>query len=396
VTIFIDERFFSASPIEFSEPNIEVVCVSDTDGAQRPRVSARQLLKKAALAVAAWQHWRLPRLGCHGSVDMFVDAYAPLFGPYVEAVSRRIGTRRFGTLIGVEALGLIVAYHIREAMPEPQPSLIYFNLELLQHEEQSVVGLHNLKHAEILASRRCALTVIADEHRGRVFREANGIPEDRVRYLPVGTSGEPVHVHNDYWHRRFPIPRDCRVILYAGNIQQPWAMTREVIESVTSWPANCVLVLHTWREKAMEDPYLQSALRGADARRVFVSTQPVPPGEVPAIIAAADIGLAFYRAHDANFSEIGASSNKLAQYARAGLPVIANRLPSIERVFARYGNGVAVDDPSAIGQALQRILAAYDRFRSAAFGSYDVLYNAERQIEPLYPLLIGGSGTETV
>lgn len=391
VTIFIDEPSEAAAPIEFADCGIEVVSIPNPCAPPSAGGVARirRLLKKGFLAVAAWQRWHLPQMGCLGSLNLFLDAYTPLLGAYLEEVRRRIGTRRFAMLIGIEALGLITACHIRDKLGAPGARVIYYNLELILHTRGSAIGVHILKHAEILASHLCDLTVLPDEHRGRVFQEANRIPEDRVRYLPVGTGGEAIRTRTEYWRARFPISADARIVLCAGNIQQPWTMTREIVESISSWPADCVLVLHTWRENALEDPYLQDVACRADARRVFFSTRPVPPDQVPVLLAAADVGLAFYVPQDANFQEVGASSNKLAQYARVGLPVIANHQPSIERVLSHYGSGVAVADTAEIGDALVRIFDHYEDFRQGAFASYHGLYDIASHLHALYPFLVG-------
>src|SRR5207253_8573845 len=51
---------------------------------------------------------------------------------------------------------------------------------------------------------------------------------------------------------------------------------------------------------------------------------------------------------------------------RAGLPVIVNRAASIASDVESSGIGVAVDDASGIGAALEQVFAEYDAYSSRA------------------------------
>jgi glycosyltransferase involved in cell wall biosynthesis len=391
VLVFIDKASYDAAPIAFDDASIELIIVPKPEPAcssEHVAVKAIQLLKKMILAMFAWQRWQLPSLGCHGSLKTFLDAYTRLFGNYFQVVKRHLAGHRFIALIGVEPLGLIAACHIKEILGEQRLRAIYYNLELLQHTRGAAAGMHILKHMEIICTGKSAITIIPDEQRGRVFQSANNIPAEQIKCLPVGTCGDPVLAKGDYWRNRFPIPDGSSIVLYAGNIQQPWSMTREIVASVPAWPEGCVLVLHTWKENAMQAPYLQEIKRLADKKRVFISSQPVPASMVPELLASADIGLAFYRPIDANFQETGSSSNKLAQYARVGLPVIANDLPSLRRIFECFGNGICVSDPSDLGRAIASILARYEEFRSSAFRSYREHYDLSVHLKKVVQYIV--------
>jgi glycosyltransferase involved in cell wall biosynthesis len=121
----------------------------------------------------------------------------------------------------------------------------------------------------------------------------------------------------------------------------------------------------------------------ANPERVFFSNSMLSQAELEAVMSSAHVGLAFYLPLDENFTEIGASSNKLAQYARAGLPVIASNFPSIARVFEGFHSGVCVDQPGEIGAALKAILGEYDSYRRGAFESYEKNYRFYAQFKPL-------------
>jgi glycosyltransferase involved in cell wall biosynthesis len=114
----------------------------------------------------------------------------------------------------------------------------------------------------------------------------------------------------------------------------------------------------------------------------------VPIDEVPAAIAAADIGLAPTRRSP--FTDYSLST-KVFEYAAMARPVIASRLPMVERTFAddvvMYEPGDADDLAAAIrrvvddGRAREaRIAAALERVRGLSWevGSVDYVALVER------------------
>jgi len=253
---------------------------------------------------------------------------------------------------------------------------------------------HLLKDAEIICSRRCNFTVIPDENRGKVFAKANGIEEAKIKYLPISTSGDAIVRKSRYFRDLFNIPNDKKIVLYAGNIIE-WAMCREIVESVDKWCSDFVLVLHTWRTDIASSRYYQELVSIAIPNRVYFSTEPVAYEKLPEVLSSADVGLLFYKAIDENFTEIGSSSNKLAQYVQVGLPVIASDFPSIRRIFDKYGNGICVEHPHHIGDALEAIFEDYDKFRQGAFNSYMSHYNFSEAFKPILSELKDMSATKT-
>jgi glycosyltransferase involved in cell wall biosynthesis len=381
VDLFIAEGAYAESPAQFDSERIHLLVVPEGQ-APRTRNRLAGLPRKLKLLGFALQHWLLPGLGLHGSLGEFADVYRKTRWPFVQGIGDCFRNRRYQAVIAVEVPGLIAATLAVDEW-RPQTPLIYYNMELLQHARGVRPGMHILKHFEIICARRCIFTVIADEHRGRVFSRANGIPQSRLRYLPVSTEGDPITKRGTRFHEQFRLPPETVVVLYAGNVYRPWALAEEIAQSVRDWPEGCVLVMHTWRLDAADVERFQRIRAASDPARVFFSTQPVSPEEVPRLLSSAHVGLAFYRALDENFTESGCSSNKLAQYARAGLPVVASNFPSIERVLRRFHSGLCVAHPRGIGGALSSILADYDQFRRGAFRSYQEQYRFSSKFKPI-------------
>jgi glycosyltransferase involved in cell wall biosynthesis len=109
----------------------------------------------------------------------------------------------------------------------------------------------------------------------------------------------------------------------------------------------------------VEPAYREELLRLARAEGVEERVEfaaPVPPGEVVATLAEADVGLALFQ--PTCLSHRLVLPNKLFEYVLAGLPVVGSDLPMIARFVEEHGVGAAVDpgDADAIARALEETL----------------------------------------
>lgn len=417
VEIFVDADKFHNTPIDFSESNINVVVVNLERGQDlhhfpiinlkaflRSRLrhgmtfellrKLNRLLIRLRKMVAQIQYLLLRSIKKDYGVHDFISAYGADWSQYLEILTQKVAQEDYLALIGVETEGLLASYYALDIAGAQRTHLIYYNLELLQHNRYMKLKKHFLKDCEIICSRKCDLVIIPDENRGKIFARVNGVEEAKIRYLPVSTSGDPILTKSRYFRDLFGIPDDKKIVLYAGNIIE-WAMCHEIVESVDRWCSDFILVMHTWRRDIKSSSYYQELVDIADCSRVYFSTQPVPYERLPAVLSSADVGLLFYKPIDANFMETGSSSNKLAQYVQVGLPVISNDLPSIRRIFNTYGNGICVEHPNQIADALEAIFRDYDKFRKDAFNSYRSHYDFSEAFKPILSELKEMSASKT-
>jgi glycosyltransferase involved in cell wall biosynthesis len=224
-------------------------------------------------------------------------------------------------------------------------------------------------------SRQSAFIIIQDEQRARLMAEDNGIEMDRFVYVPnspVGPSGRRRYA---YWHRRFNLPPDKRIVLHAGSIDA-WTGIEDIVASMASWPKDCVLVVHT-RGDEQSSTTVERLRKLAPPDRVLFSLTPVPRQEYIGLIDDADIGIVFYVPIDGstytqeNIRTIGLSSGKIAYYLRAGLPVVVNRASSIGEVIDHEGCGVSVEDGHGVADAITGILGNYETFSRQARRLFD-------------------------
>jgi hypothetical protein len=274
----------------------------------------------------------------------------------------------------VDPDGLVLAQSLARGAP-----IGYYSLELLLSYELSTPADEHLKARERELSRQAAFVVVQDEERGRLLADDNHLAWERLVLVPNAPPGPARRRPSGYWHARLGLAPECRIVVHSGSLGG-WTGIEDIVESATSWPRHWVLVIHT-RYAAEGSAYVDGLRARADPNRVFFSLRPVPRLDYDELIDGADVGLAFYVATgDSSFTQrnvqtIGLSSGKLAYYLRAGLPVVINRAASIAGLVESSGCGMAVDDASGIGPALDRIAGGFDEYSAAACAFFDTHLN---------------------
>lgn len=387
VDIFIDRETLCKSPVQFEEADIRVVPIvplAQESAADRP-VRNPLWLRVRHRAGALWQRLAGPLTGrlCRtpwwervgllmalrttGGAERVMSRHVPALFRFCQALRQR-ATGDYRYLIGVEPQGLVAARYCGGTVP----GLIYFNMELLQAQSCRTPAARCLKALEIDCLRRSSgPVVLQNRQRAGVFlREHPFCSPARVRLLPVAALGPPHRARSAFFREMFSIPAEKKIVLYAGNFAR-WAMCAEMARAVSDWDEEYVLVIHTWRPGVAADPYFQEVQRQAPAGRVFFSLQALDPAQLDAALSSADAGLLFYRPIDENFTAIEFSSNKLAQYMKAGLPVVCSDFPGLVELVEGNRCGACVAHPQDAGAALRTIFSDYEAYRRNVFACYE-------------------------
>ena len=203
--------------------------------------------------------------------------------------------------------------------------------------------------------RFCTAVVVVNESIGEWYRAHH--PSARVvvvRNVPYRTS-HPVE-RTDAFRSLLSIPDADLVFLYQGSIHRGRA-AEMLLDVFVDMPTDRHMVFMGYGD-------LEPTIRAASTQRSnihFVAA--VPPGEVLAMTASADVGICLIE--NVCVSYHLSLPNKLMEYTSAGIPTIASAFPEMSRFITDTGAGWTVEvEPGAVA-ALIRSLDA-DAIAAAA------------------------------
>jgi hypothetical protein len=361
VDIFTYNTFLG--DIEFDEPRIQIYEIAFRD----KRHCATCVLSKLRRAV----YWKirafLRLLPWKIQVNNREKSIEGVIYSFVKSCGSIMGATTYRCFIGVEPFGMMAAYQLGLSKDTP---FIYYNMELHLDSDSRTVEEIVIKKVEKKLNKYAAFTISQDNERSRLIAEENEIQESSVIPVPAGAEGEPFRGKTSFLRERLGLAEDKRIIVYAGFITD-WAMCVEIAKNAQSWPEKWVMVFHT---HGYNDASYIKKVRSFECSNVRFSMSPVPYDELSALLASADIGIALYRDLGANFTLIRSASGKLAHYLKSGLPVVVNSYPDISQVVDKYHCGIAIDSPSQLREAIDKILRNYERMRFGAYLCYEENY----------------------
>jgi glycosyltransferase involved in cell wall biosynthesis len=325
---------------------------------------------------------RITKLGAVSAVAKRCWGVARKWTPFLPTLIQvwRLHRRNpYRCVIGVDPAGLLQGNYLASIIRVP---LVYYSLELLPSHEIRNPVLKRLKKREISLSRKAQFVIIQDEERARLLAQDNQIPMEKFALVPNSPLGRSGRRPSHYWHQRFGLSSDQRVVLHAGSIA-PWTGIEQIVQSVGSWPENWVLVVHS-RANAESSDLVKRLRELAVPGRVFFSLRPVARQEYNVLVDGADIGIAFYlstgytKFTGQNIQALGLSSGKIADYLRAGLPVIVNQAGSISELLQRERCGIAVESGRDIGEAIGQIAQRYVEYSEQACQVFEIYLDFSR------------------
>jgi glycosyltransferase involved in cell wall biosynthesis len=239
--------------------------------------------------------------------------------------------------------GVPVLLDLHEAMPEffrsrfpGAANPLAYRLLLLQERLSIAAASHAITVNDALARRLVGL----------------GVPEDKVSVVinsPSLVRFDPAR----HEHRAFAQDGTLRLV-YAGALTPTYELDVAVqaVARLREARPELPVVLNVYGRGDSEPALRAQADRlGLDGGVVFHGRIPIE--DVPAAIAAADIGLAPTRRDE--FTDVSLST-KIFEYGAMDKPAVASRLPLVERTFepgtvATYEPG----EPTALADAILRI-----------------------------------------
>ncbi|MSU54701.1 MAG: hypothetical protein EXS48_02635 [Candidatus Staskawiczbacteria bacterium] len=393
VDIFIDKYMYESARVDFDDKNIRVITVKAgfkaTSGIFSKRIlnfnlgaGLDMVVKKIRDVRDASSQKHLLQIQNHGSFKEKLLNYQKCFFPQVYKFTthlRKYINRDYLCLIGVEPRGLLSATLLAQDHNIP---VIYQNMELLLADECKSDIDKVMKNLERECNQKCLFTIIQDQRRAQYLIKDNQLDPQKIKLLPNSLWEDAYKNTTDYLYKKLNIPKDKKIILYAGNLNWP-SMSLEVAQLVQKWPDNYVLVLHTWAKFGRTDEYTNKMKEIIDNKRVYLSVEFLESRQFPELISSSAIGLVFYRNLGPNYYEIGSACNKLIRYLNAGVPVITIDFPSLKEKIEPAGAGVCVSSPELIGPAIETIMQNYQQYRAAAFKLYEQDYTFSKNFQEI-------------
>lgn len=285
---------------------------------------------------------------------------------------RKIQKMNFDLFVGIEKGGIIWADMCRGDKNIPT---VYYSLELYVEDHPlygvSPIITKEIRDLEKYAHSRSVATIIQDKSRYEVLKEFNEV-ENQMILLPVSIKGSVHKQKTNYLQNKLNILDSCKIILSFGIISE--ARKSFEIADIMKNNDSFKTVFHGFfgkkSEKKMTGKYVGS--------NVFFSTDLVDEENIDELISSAYIGLVIYSNDYSNDRLTALSSEKIARYAKCGIPVITMKNESYEFVFSECKFGEMVESIDEIPEKIKVISEEYEKYREKAFEAFELFYNYEK------------------
>jgi glycosyltransferase involved in cell wall biosynthesis len=211
------------------------------------------------------------------------------------------------------------------------------------------------------AARRANVIVVPSDDRRGILTEEMGLNTCKP-FVTLRNTPELIlpSAHID-WRQVIGIPHGKKVFIHAGYIGD-WAQVPEILGSVSYWPKDAVLLLHSSRSQDAISSYRREISHLDNPGRVFWSSGLLTEDKINSLVGSCNGSFALYRNDGTNTEYIGTSSGKLMRSIVCGTPVITSSFESLKFV-AKEGLGIQVRHPAEIPAAVDNLIRDEDNYR---------------------------------
>ncbi len=275
------------------------------------------------------------------------------------------GRRKYDLIIGVDRESIIQASILSEITKTPYALLSY---EIFFEDETSAA----FKQKERKACENIAFAIVQDELRKVHLCKQNHIPEEKVMLMPVAAGVAKSHSNTYFLHDHLHIPKDKKILLYAGGIDgwSGFPALFYILESML--PDDWVFVIH------FKHPGIAKSKPNFELSKIYFSEAYLPTyHDFSKLLYSADLGLVCYYPDFAdvyrgkNIGYIGLSSGKFNTYLQHGLPVLAIYPSYLAKLTQQHRLGIGTTDLRTINltnfkkeEYEQNCLKFFDEFLS--------------------------------
>lgn len=299
----------------------------------------------------------------------------------VQTIRDRADNVFYDYAIGIDGEGMLYAHTLHKETGCP---FAYLSQKLYRVGYAGVwtdAEMAKLKDFERELIFDADLFMIQDFQREDSFFENIGLQQKHpnIMHVPASVLDFRLPVETNYWHEKFQLPPEKRIILSVGHFNR-YSVKDELIESCLELPDDRVIVFHGRFDAMFEEELAPLSTTG----KVFLSSDVVSWRQVPIMVASADIGLACFYEFNINQYLAARASTTLAYFAMCGIPVICPNYSTFREVTDQYHNGVCIEYPHEFPRAIDSVLGSYLYYSSGARDAFDELYHIDLYSEQLW------------
>ena len=267
---------------------------------------------------------------------------------------------------------------------------VYLSLEIYHPNTYGKLATISTNPLSRLAYRNAELVVVQDEDRLKSLCEYNQYNHPHTFYLPnspMDSNSSPLDKKDNYFQNTLNLSdyeSPC-LLMQAGMISDLVCCTALAKTFASIDCKKSILIFHSSEKRELDEPYMKE-LKEINSHNLLLSLNPVPYDKIDTVFASVDIGLAFYKDIDNNFSQIAMASGKLANYLKHGKPVLVNNLASLSKLVDKHKIGIVIQDLSdalEIELAIDKILENYAFYSENARKCFEEEYDFGKKAEPI-------------
>jgi len=181
-----------------------------------------------------------------------------------------------------------------------------------------------------------------------------GLPEDRIRLVPVGADFENiVPLPKEEMRARYGVPAAAEVVVHAGSTHYDAGLLAELFVALAGLNPAAFLLMAGGRLPSVERRLNLAGLHGRWKHVGFV-----PYERLGEVLACGDVALLPYSDRPLNR---GRFPSRFGDYLASGRPIVTNPTGDAGRIVQEEGVGLsALEDPPAFAAAVQSLLTNHE------------------------------------
>ncbi len=222
---------------------------------------------------------------------------------------------------------------------------IYHNIEL-RYPGQRFYAIHHSLEKQYYC--KCETVICQDSLRMSELNKLLGSPNlNSHEYLVPNTyMRESIPDEQRYWHKRFGLSENKKILLYTGAIEHKKLPDDVISRLLEVMPEDWSLALWGWSVQGYAESIVKKHAESIVKHRLLLSLETLPEQQYLEAVASAEAGLIWYGTtlkEDSNECNIGLSSGKFWRFITLGKPVLALDKPGMGNFIREKKLGVVVE-----------------------------------------------------